>query len=58
VVEGAPLTAAPSVAALRDRVRALLAAGESARDVAARLARETGAKRRALYAMAVEEQRR
>jgi 16S rRNA (cytidine1402-2'-O)-methyltransferase len=56
VVEGAPATAeAPGPEALRERVRALLAAGGSARDVAAQLARETGAPRRLLYAMAVEE---
>jgi 16S rRNA (cytidine1402-2'-O)-methyltransferase len=56
VVEGAPSAAqAPGAEALRERVRALLAAGGSARDVAAQLARETGAPRRVLYALAVEE---
>jgi 16S rRNA (cytidine1402-2'-O)-methyltransferase len=55
VVEGAPAAEAPRPDALRARVRALLAAGESARDVAARLARETGAPRRAIYALALEE---
>jgi 16S rRNA (cytidine1402-2'-O)-methyltransferase len=56
VVEGAPPVAeAPGDEELRQRVRALLAAGGSARDVAAQLARETGAPRRVLYALAVEE---
>lgn len=56
VVEGAPSVAeAPGDEELRQRVRALLAAGGSARDVAAQLARETGAPRRVLYALAVEE---
>jgi hypothetical protein len=36
-------------------VRALLAAGLSARDLASQLARETGAARRTLYALALEE---
>jgi 16S rRNA (cytidine1402-2'-O)-methyltransferase len=58
VVEGAPPEAkTTSPDALRERVRALLAAGGSARDVAIRLARETGAPRRAIYAIAVEESR-
>jgi 16S rRNA (cytidine1402-2'-O)-methyltransferase len=58
VVEGAPaVVEAPAADLLRERVRALLAAGTSARDAAARLARETGAPRRALYAIAVEESR-
>jgi len=56
VVEGATATAAPaSEAALRERVRERLAAGLSARDLAAELARETGLPRRALYALALEE---
>jgi 16S rRNA (cytidine1402-2'-O)-methyltransferase len=59
VVEGAAAAKpALSADALRERVRALLAAGGSARDVAARLARETGAKRRELYALALEESER
>ena len=41
--------------ALRERVRSALAAGLSARDLAAQLARETGAPRRSLYALALEE---
>jgi len=58
VVEGAPRVAeAPAADVLRERVRALVAAGGSARDVAAQLARETGAPRRAIYAIAVEESR-
>ena len=57
VVEGArPGSAEPATAdALRERVRALLAAGLSARDLASQLARETGAPRRTLYALALEE---
>jgi 16S rRNA (cytidine1402-2'-O)-methyltransferase len=56
VVEGAPeRAAAPAADELRERVRAGLASGASARDVAARLARETGVARRAIYAIAVEE---
>jgi len=56
VIEGAPAApAAPAADELRERVRAALAAGASARDVASRLARETGAPRRAIYAIAVEE---
>jgi 16S rRNA (cytidine1402-2'-O)-methyltransferase len=58
VVEGAPPAAAPGADAVRERVRALLAGGASARDIAARLARETGTPRRALYALALEEQGR
>ncbi len=58
VVEGAPPGAETTrPEALRERVRALLAAGGSARDVAIRLARETGAPRRAIYAIAVDESR-
>jgi 16S rRNA (cytidine1402-2'-O)-methyltransferase len=56
VVEGAPCAGAtPGADVLRERVRALLAAGGSARDVAAQLARETGVSRRVLYALAVGE---
>jgi 16S rRNA (cytidine1402-2'-O)-methyltransferase len=56
VVEGASEAAEPATEdALRERVRALLAAGLSARDLASQLARETGAPRRALYAIALEE---
>jgi hypothetical protein len=40
---------------LRERVRELLGAGLSARDLARRLALETGAPRRTLYALALEE---
>ncbi len=56
VVEGAPASAAQPVTAdeLRERVQALLAAGLSARDLASQLARETGAPRRTLYALALE----
>jgi len=58
VVEGAPAEEKKtSPDALRERVRALLAAGGSARDVATQLARETGAPRRAIYAIAVDESR-
>jgi 16S rRNA (cytidine1402-2'-O)-methyltransferase len=56
VVEGTPLAAEPAGAdVLRERVREGLAAGLSARDLATKLARETGAKRRMLYALALEE---
>jgi hypothetical protein len=56
VVEGAsPAAAAAGEDALRERVRGALAAGLSARDLAAQLARETGAPRRTLYALALEE---
>jgi 16S rRNA (cytidine1402-2'-O)-methyltransferase len=56
VVEGAALAAEPvGEDALRERVRKGLAAGLSARDLATKLARETGAPRRALYALALEE---
>jgi 16S rRNA (cytidine1402-2'-O)-methyltransferase len=56
VVEGAALAAEPAGEdALRERVREGLAAGLSARDLAAKLARETGAPRRTLYALALEE---
>jgi 16S rRNA (cytidine1402-2'-O)-methyltransferase len=56
VVEGAaPAAAAAGDDALRERVRGALAAGLSARDLAAQLARETGAPRRRLYALALEE---
>jgi len=58
VVEGAPAAARtlrPEL--LRARVRELLAAGVSARDVAAKVARETGAARRAIYALALEASR-
>jgi 16S rRNA (cytidine1402-2'-O)-methyltransferase len=57
VVEGAVEEAAPSATdeALRERVRALLGAGVSARDLARRLADETGAPRRTIYAVALEE---
>jgi 16S rRNA (cytidine1402-2'-O)-methyltransferase len=47
--------AATPEAALRERVRALLGSGVSARDLARQLAEETGAPRRTLYALAVEE---
>lgn len=56
VVEGASEAAEPATEdAVRERVRTLLAAGLSARDLASQLARETGAPRRALYAIALEE---
>lgn len=57
VVEGAAPAqpGARDADALRERVRSGLAAGLSARDLAAQLARETGAPRRALYALALEE---
>ena len=57
VVEGARPAAAgrPVSDDLRVRVRALLADGLSARDLAAQLARETGAPRRVLYTLALEE---
>jgi 16S rRNA (cytidine1402-2'-O)-methyltransferase len=56
VIEGAPSTrGTPAARELRERVRAGLAAGASARDVAAELARETGVAKRAIYAIAVEE---
>jgi 16S rRNA (cytidine1402-2'-O)-methyltransferase len=55
VVEGAPEAPVADADALRERVRAALAAGLSARDLAVRLANETGAPRRALYALALEE---
>jgi len=56
VVAGAPLAAEPVAEdALRERVRVALAAGVSARDLATQLARETGAPRRTLYALALEE---
>jgi 16S rRNA (cytidine1402-2'-O)-methyltransferase len=56
VVEGAtPVPPPESGDALRALVRERLAAGLSPRDVAAALARETGAKRRAVYALALEE---
>ena len=56
VVEGAALGAEPvSEDGLRERVREALAAGLSARDLATKLARETGAPRRTLYALALEE---
>ena len=56
VVEGAALAAEPAGEdALRERVREGLAAGLSARDLATKLARETGAPRRTLYALALEE---
>jgi 16S rRNA (cytidine1402-2'-O)-methyltransferase len=56
VVEGASEAVEPATEdVLRERVRALLAAGLSARDLASQLARETGAPRRALYAIALEE---
>jgi len=56
VVEGARAAAEPVTEdALRERVRALLAAGLSARDLASQLARETGAPRRTLYALALDE---
>jgi 16S rRNA (cytidine1402-2'-O)-methyltransferase len=59
VVEGAsPPAAAAGDEALRERVRGALAAGLSARDLAAQLARETGAPRRTLYALALEESER
>ena len=56
VVEGARAAAEQATeGVLRGRVRALLADGLSARDLASQLARETGAPRRILYALAVEE---
>ncbi len=58
VVEGAAGGPGPeplSEDALRARVRDALAAGLSARDLAAQLARETGLPRRTLYALALEE---
>jgi 16S rRNA (cytidine1402-2'-O)-methyltransferase len=56
VVEGAtPVPAPEPGAALRERVRERLAAGLSPRDVATELARETGARRRDVYALALEE---
>jgi 16S rRNA (cytidine1402-2'-O)-methyltransferase len=58
VVEGAAGVSGPeplSEDALRARVRDALAAGLSARDLAAQLARETGLPRRTLYALALEE---
>ena len=57
VIEGAEAReAAPATEdTLRERVRELLGAGVSARDLARRLADETGAPRRALYALALEE---
>jgi 16S rRNA (cytidine1402-2'-O)-methyltransferase len=56
VVEGAaPAAEAVGEDVLRERVRAALAAGLSARDLATQLARETGAPRRSLYALALEE---
>jgi 16S rRNA (cytidine1402-2'-O)-methyltransferase len=56
VVEGAELAAEPAGEdALRERVREELAAGLSARDLAVKLARETGAPRRTLYTLALEE---
>jgi len=59
VVEGAPpLAVEMNPDTLRERVRELLAAGGSARDVAAQLARETGEAKRVVYAIAVEEQQR
>jgi len=59
VVEGAPpLAVETNPDTLRERVRELLAAGGSARDVAAQLARETGEAKRVVYAIAVEEQQR
>jgi 16S rRNA (cytidine1402-2'-O)-methyltransferase len=59
VVEGAPeadVRLPPE--RLRERVRALLAGGASARDAAAQVSQETGAPRREVYAMAVEERSR
>ena len=55
VVEGAAEAAPAEGDALRARVRERLAAGLSPRDVAAEVARETGAKRRDVYALALEE---
>jgi 16S rRNA (cytidine1402-2'-O)-methyltransferase len=56
VVEGTRAAAKmPSAERLREMVRSLVADGASARDAAAQVASETGAPRRALYAMAVEE---
>jgi 16S rRNA (cytidine1402-2'-O)-methyltransferase len=56
VVEGTPHVAElPSPERLRERVRSLVADGASARDAAAQVASETGAPRRTLYTMAVEE---
>ncbi len=58
VVEGASTDVAPAPERLRERVQALIAGGASARDAAAQVARETGAPRRTVYAMAVEERAR
>jgi 16S rRNA (cytidine1402-2'-O)-methyltransferase len=55
VIEGAPDAAEPPPEVLRERVRALLAAGLSARDLSTQLAQETGAPRRVVYAIALEE---
>jgi 16S rRNA (cytidine1402-2'-O)-methyltransferase len=56
VVEGATPAPPPQTGdALRTRVRERLAAGLSPRDAAAEVARETGAKRRDVYALALEE---
>jgi len=58
VVEGASAAPEPlGEEALRARVREALAAGLSARDLATQLARETGAPRRTLYALALAESR-
>ena len=54
--EGERLAAEPTDDdALRALVREALAAGLSARDLATQLARETGAPRRTLYTLALEE---
>jgi 16S rRNA (cytidine1402-2'-O)-methyltransferase len=59
VVEGATPVSAPAAGdALRERVRERLAAGLSPRDAAAEVARATGAKRRDVYALALEEKER
>ncbi len=55
VVEGASAVEPVAADALRERVRALLAAGLSARDLASQLAGATGVPRRSIYRIALEE---